>query len=88
MAKEMTAFKNVVGLLALISVATALLLLIWPDRFKRINNYLKKWFSTRRLIKPLEMQKDIDEQIFKMRNLIGTLLLVLAVFFVYMYIKL
>lgn len=85
---EVIVFKNIVGLLAIVCVITALLLLICPDWFKRINNYLKIWISTRKFMKPLEVPKYVDDQIFAKHNILGILLLVITAIFACMYIRL
>ena len=80
--------KNVLGISIIIFLLVALFFLLWSDLLRRLNESLKKWISTRKLTEPLEIMRDIDEQIFKMRKIIGSLSLILAAFYVYFYIKL
>lgn len=79
--------KNNMVLLAVTYIIIALFFFIWPQILKRINILSKIWISTRKLTKPLDMMRDVDEQIFKISRVIGALSLILALIFIYLYRK-
>ena len=80
-------FRTLTAPLATIFFVLGLSLLIWPGAFKRLNRVTKKWISTRKILRPLEIPREIDEHLFKIRKVTGIVLLALALFFLYVYKK-
>ncbi|MBU0548739.1 MAG: hypothetical protein KJ838_00215 [Candidatus Omnitrophica bacterium] len=62
--------------------------LIWSNSLMRLNTKLKKWISTEKIEKALNNVRDIDSRIINMRKVLGLLCILLAVTFIFLYIRL
>jgi len=82
----MMTIKSSTGLMAIISLAAALLFLVWPNYLKSISHKSSKWISTRKLTKALEVERDVDDKIMNISRPIGAITLVAAIVLIYMYI--
>jgi len=79
--------KDVTATFAVLLAIASILLLACPDLLKKINKGSKRWFSMRRALRPLELFRDIDENILKMSRPLGVIALILTVLFIYLTVK-
>lgn len=79
--------KNNMILMTITFTVIALFFLILPGLVKQINIFLKKSISTKKISESLDMMRDIDIQIFKIGKVIGAISLILALIFLYLYMK-
>ncbi|MEW6100716.1 MAG: hypothetical protein AB1481_00260 [Candidatus Omnitrophota bacterium] len=79
--------KDFIGLLSIIYIVVGLFFLLWPALLKRINDYTKVWISSRKLTRPLDMMRDIDEKILQMGKVIGVLSLLLGLVFIFSFAR-
>ena len=68
---ETIILKNIIAVLVVINLLTALFILFYPRTLRRLNDFLNIWVSTRRLLRPLEVVKSIDDQIYKRHKILG-----------------
>ncbi len=67
-------------------IIISVFLLIFPGSLKRTNDFLNKRISTRKLTKPLEIIKNIDDKIYEKRKMLGILSLIIVSFLIHCYI--
>jgi len=77
--------KLIILCFALVCLVLTAFLLIWPNVFRAVNRLSKKWISTDALEKKLNQTHDIDEQLLRLRKIIGFVLLLLAVVFILLF---
>ena len=82
----MGTIKLNIALMAAFSFIVALLFLVWPNFLKRVNVGGKRWLSTRKLTKALDIERDIDDKIFNLSKPIGAIALVVALGLTYLYV--
>ena len=82
----MMTIKLNTGLMAVFSLAVALLFLVCPNYLRNLNAGSKKWISTRKLTKALDIERDVDDKILSLSKPIGTIALVVAIILIYLYI--
>ena len=82
----MMTIKLNTGLMAVFSLAVALLFLVCPNYLRNLNAGSKKWISTRKLTKVFDIERDVDDKIFNLSKPIGTIALVAAIVLIYMYV--
>ena len=80
--------KNISGLLIPVSISIAMFLLFFPNTLKRTNDFLNNWVSTRKLLRPLEIPRNVDDKIYKRRRILATLFLIIIPFLTCCYIML
>ena len=73
-------FKNAAGVLSILAFLSGLSFLVFPSFLKRSSIFLNKWFSLRRPLKFLEIPRNIDDKIYLMRKVVGTLALATSLF--------
>lgn len=73
--------KVILKSLVIIFFVLAFLLLVWPDLFRKINAFFKKWVSTAAFERELNRTRDIDAQLLSMRKVIGIIAIILALIF-------
>ena len=62
--------------------------LLFPKLLKRWSDYVNRWFSLRRFLRPLEVIIDMDHRIYERRKIVGVVSLLSAVILARWYIKL
>lgn len=67
---------------------SGLFFLLFPKLLKRLANLLNKWFSLRKFLKPLDMMRYVDDKVYKMRKVLGSLLLLVGLILFIIQIKL
>jgi len=80
-------FKEVILGLAIVNAIIALLLLVWPNFFIKLNNVLNIWIPTEKIEYALNKNRVIDPQIIKSRKIIGYLTVVLVIVLLFLYFK-
>ena len=82
--------RKILGVLSLVFIPAGIIisvfLLIFPGSLKRTNDFLNKRISTRKLTKPLEIIKNIDDKIYEKRKMLGILSLIIVSFLIHCYI--
>ncbi len=78
--------KNISGWLIPVSIIAAVFLLFFPNTLKHANDFLNTWFSIRKLLKPLEILRNIDDKIYEKRKVLGAIFLILVPFLIRCYI--
>ena len=61
--------------------------LLWSSSLIRLNDALKRWFSTDHFSLALNRMRDLDTSIMRMRHLFGLAAVVVAGVLIYLYIK-
>ncbi|MDD5484012.1 MAG: hypothetical protein PHP98_10275 [Kiritimatiellae bacterium] len=87
MADLVVPLKIIAQCLAILCLILAVLLLVCPGVFSRINRVSKIWFPTERLEKELNRTRDIDAQLLKIRRILGVIALALAFVFLLISLK-
>ena len=72
-------FKQSAGLLAALTFFSGSFFLFFPNQLGRLTVFLNKWFSLRKLLKPLEAIRYRDDEIFRVRKTLGGLSLLTSV---------
>ena len=80
-------WKNIIGILSLLASLSGLSFLLFPNLLKRLSVFLNKWFSLRRLLKPLDAMRYIDSKVLKIHKMLGSLFLLLALILILMQLK-
>lgn len=84
---ELTLLQSLVLFLLLGSVVGLLTgaLMLWrPDWLARLSQGANRWVSTRRMMRPLERQHDVDHWMYRHGRWGGTFLLIGALYIIYM----
>jgi len=87
MATPLPTYKITVLSLAILNLFLAALFLFWSNSLVRVNQVLKKWISTEKFEKALNSARDIDSQLMGMRIITGSVCIILAVIFIFLYFK-
>jgi len=88
MGANFSSYRTVILSLGILNLILAAMFLIWPNSLMRLNTKLKKWISTEKIEKALNNVRDIDSRIINMRKVLGLLCILLAVTFIFLYIRL
>lgn len=70
--------KNIAGALSLVIFLSGIFFLLFPDLIRCLSVFLNRWFSVRRLTRPLDTMKIIDDKIYKIARIIGFFSLLIA----------
>lgn len=88
MGANFSSYRTVILSLGILNLILAAMFLIWSNSLMRLNTKLKKWISTEKIEKALNNVRDIDSRIINMRKVLGLLCILLAVTFIFLYIRL
>lgn len=80
-------YKVIILMLAIAYLIFAALFLKWSNLLTRLNEASKKWISTDKLDKELNLIRDIDPGIMKKRRFFGLTCIAIAALFIFLYIK-
>ncbi|GAF85485.1 unnamed protein product [marine sediment metagenome] len=80
------AIKDVIGLLGIVFFLMSLFLLFMPVQVRQFNDFSKKWISVRRVLRCMEITKNVDDKFFSKIKLIGSVSLVLTVVYLCWYL--
>ncbi len=83
---ETVILKNIIAVLVVINLLTALFILFCPKVLRRLNDFLNIRVSTRRLLRPLEIVRNIDVQIYKRHKILGISFLIFTSLLIRCYI--
>lgn len=80
-------FQGMLMVLALLNLAAALLLLLWPNLLIKMNTKLNRWFSTEKFEKFINKKYEIDKHVIAMKKSFGITSLLFAIVLMYLYIN-
>lgn len=80
-------YKVTILSLAVLNLFLSALFLLWSNSLIRVNQVLKKWISTEKIEKALNSVRDIDSQLMNMRKIIGFVCVILAITFIFLYLR-
>jgi len=62
--------------------------LLFPQSLRKWGSFLDKWFSLRRFLKPLDIMRDVEDEIYKRHRILGIISLLSSIILAHWYIRL